>query len=311
MRETSLQCIYELAKQDNRIVFIGSDLGPNTLKNFQKEMPDRFFMEGISEQHVISMSAGLAMEGYIPFVNTIATFLTRRCFEQIVVDLCLHNLPVRLLGFGGGVVYAPLGPTHLAVEDFAILRAIPNMTILAPCDANEIKQLIPQTAQWDKPIYIRLAKGDDTIVSSANTKYSIGKAILMREPENILFISTGVMTQRALEAANILMKSGISAGVLHVHTIKPIDKEAILSLAKKVKLIITIEEHTRIGGLGSAVLETVMDEAEYLDFLPNVIRLGLPDEFVDGYGTQDFLLSKYKLDTDHIVKTAIKYSHSI
>ena len=137
MRKTSLESIYKLAKVDERVLFIGSDLGAGVLENMRQDMPDRWFMEGISEQHIIGMAAGLALEGFIPYVNTIATFLTRRCFEQIVIDLSLHSLPVRLIGNGGGVVYAPLGPTHQAIEDIAIMRVIPNMTVVAPCDADE------------------------------------------------------------------------------------------------------------------------------------------------------------------------------
>ena len=136
MRKTALDFIFELAKLNKKVLFIGSDLSPEVLRAMKEERPERFFMEGISEQHIIGMAAGLAMEGFIPYINTIATFLTRRCYEQIFLDLCLQDLPVRLIASGGGAVYAPLGPTHLAIEDIAIMRAIPNMTIVAPCDAD-------------------------------------------------------------------------------------------------------------------------------------------------------------------------------
>ncbi|HLA36765.1 MAG TPA: hypothetical protein VJ001_18025, partial [Rhodocyclaceae bacterium] len=177
MRKTSLNSVYQLAKNDPRIVFIGSDLGPGVLDEMKTEMPDRFFMEGVSEQHVIGMAAGLAMSGFIPYVNTIATFLTRRCYEQVALDLCLQDLPVRLIANGGGVVYAPLGPTHLATEDFAILRALPNMTIVAPCDAQEMKRLMMASVDWPHPLYIRLAKGGDAVVSNEAHGFEIGKAI--------------------------------------------------------------------------------------------------------------------------------------
>ena len=179
MRKIVLDQVYELAKKDKRIVYIGSDLGAGILDNFKKEMPERFFMEGVSEQALIGMSAGLAMEGKIVYFNTIATFITRRCFEQVVLDLGLHNANVRLIANGGGVVYAPLGPTHLAIDDIGILRTIPNMTILAPCDANEMKRLMPQTVNHKGPIYIRLAKGGDPIISS-DAVCTIGKAIVMK-----------------------------------------------------------------------------------------------------------------------------------
>src|SRR5213592_787712 len=145
MRKTCLDMVYELARKDERIFFIGSDLGIGTLKQFKAEMPDRFLMEGVSEANVVGVAAGLALEGKIVYVNTIATFLTRRCFEQVALDLCLHNANVRLIGNGGGVVYAPLGPTHLAIDDLAIMRAVPNMTIVAPCDADEMGRLMPLT----------------------------------------------------------------------------------------------------------------------------------------------------------------------
>ena len=147
VRKAALLGVYELARRDDRVVFIGSDITKQNLEQFEQDYPDRFFMEGIYEAHIIGMAAGLALSGKIPYINTIATFLTRRCYEQIVVDVCLHELPVRLLGSGGGVVYAPLGPTHLATEDIAIMRAIPNMTVVAPCDADEMARLHPRDAR--------------------------------------------------------------------------------------------------------------------------------------------------------------------
>jgi transketolase len=140
----------------------------------KKEMPERFFMEGVSEQHIIGMAAGLAMEGFIPYVNTIATFITRRCYEQVALDLCLQDLPVRLIANGGGVVYAPLGPTHLAVEDIAIMRALPNMAVVAPCDADEMKRFMSSTLNFPHPIYIRLAKGGDKVVSEEKFGFEMG-----------------------------------------------------------------------------------------------------------------------------------------
>src|SRR5205823_2929732 len=142
MRNTCLNMVYELAKRDPRPVFIGSDLSPGLLKEMKRDYPERWYMEGVTEANVIGMAAGMAMEGYIPYVNTIATFITRRCYEQVAVDLCLHDLPVRLIGNGGGLVYAPLGPTHLAIEDMAIMRVLPNMAVVAVCDAEEMKSLM-------------------------------------------------------------------------------------------------------------------------------------------------------------------------
>ena len=204
MRRACLDQVHALARGDPRVVFIGSDLGPGTLDAFKAEMPERFFMEGVSEQAVIGMAAGMAMEGYVPYVNTIATFLTRRCYEQIAVDLCLHNLPVRLIGNGGGLVYAPLGPTHLATEDMAIMRALPNMTVVAPADAEEMRRFMPTTLEHQGPIYIRLAKGYDPVVTNDTAPFQIGRAVPMREGSDALLVTTGITLRNALEAAESL-----------------------------------------------------------------------------------------------------------
>ena len=307
MRKTSLDCVYELARRDPRVVFIGSDLGAGTLDEFKAEMPDRFFMEGVTEQNIIGMAAGLAMEGFIPYVNTIATFITRRCFEQVAVDLCLHNLPVRLIGNGGGLVYAPLGPTHLAIEDLSIMRALPNMTVVAPVDKEEMARFVPKTLDMPGPVYIRLAKGGDPIVSRAEHGFTIGKAIAMRDPGDILLVSTGVMTNRALAAAETLYAAGgLSCGVLHMHTVKPLDEAALLDLAGRVRGIVTLEEHTLVGGLGSAVNDLLGDKM--CRNAPPVLRLGIPDRFPDKYGTQDDLLGYYGLQPDAIANSVREFA---
>ncbi|MES9906595.1 MAG: transketolase C-terminal domain-containing protein [Sedimenticola sp.] len=303
MRKSALNAIHELAREDERVVFIGSDLGAGTLEPMRREMPERFFMEGISEQHIIGMAAGLAMEGYIPYVNTIATFLTRRCFEQIAVDLCMHNLPVRLIGNGGGMVYAPLGPTHTATEDIALMRILPEMTVVAPCDADEIKRLMPQTLEWPGPLYIRLAKGGDEVVSNPQMNCTIGEAVLMRDPGEVLFISTGIMTQRALQAAGLLAEQGIAAGVLHCHTIMPLESARLHSLASRVKLMVTLEEHTLAGGFGSAILELLSDR---LQPHPPILRIGLPKRNGGGYGSQDHQLTAAGLDALTISQRVIQ-----
>jgi transketolase len=255
-------------------------------------------MEGISEQHVIGMAAGLAMEGFIPYVNTISTFLTRRCYEQIVLDLCLQDLPVRLIGNGGGAVYAPLGPTHLAVEDIAIMRVLPNMAVVSVCDSQEMKRLMKASLDWPHPLYIRLAKGGDEIISSDKEDFQIGKSILMKSPGDCLIVSTGVMTQIALKAAEELEKENILCGVLHMHTIKPLDKDKISELFPKVTKIVTVEEHFRNGGLGSSILEFCNDEMP--EQCAKIKRIGIEDKFADRYGSQNSLLEHWGISTQNI-----------
>lgn len=304
MRPACIDMVFELARRDPRVVYIGSDLSPDLTERMKAEMPGRAFMEGVSEAHVVGMAAGLAMDGYIPYVHTIATFITRRCYEQVAVDLCLHNLPVRLIGNGGGLVYAPLGPTHLAIEDMAIMRALPNMSVVAVCDADEMRRMMPQTLDLPGPLYIRLAKGFDPVVSRAEDGFAIGKAIVMRPPPAergyALLIATGVMTTRALAAADLLAGEGIPAMVLHVHTLKPLDDAAIRAHARKAGLVVTIEEHTVIGGLGSAVVDTLVEAGEAL---PPIRRLGIPDAFAPHYGGQDDLLTTYGLQPPQIAET--------
>jgi len=300
MRKTSLDMVFELARRDPRVVFIGSDLGVGTLDGMKKELPERFFMEGVAEQNVIGMAAGMAMEGFIPYVNTIATFLTRRCYEQVAIDLCLHKLPVRLIGSGGGMVYAPLGPTHLAVEDIAIMRALPNMTVVAVSDAAEMTRLMGQSLDWPGPLYIRLGKGGDRVISRPDDDFCIGRAILRRPPGAVLVVATGIATTQALEAADTLAAEGIACGVLHMHTVKPLDVAALRAQMDGVRLLVTVEEHTIVGGLGAAVLEALADG----DLAPpRIRRLGIPDAFVKDYGSQEHLLAGFGLDAAGIART--------
>jgi transketolase len=302
MRKAVLDTVLELARRDERVVYIGSDLGAGTMDGFKKEFPGRFFMEGISEANIIGMAAGMAMDGYIPYVNTIATFLTRRCFEQVAVDLCLHNLPVRLIANGGGLVYAPLGPTHIAMEDIALMRALPHMTIMAPSDAQEMRWLTAQTLELPGPAYIRLGKGGDAVVSRNAEETRLGQGILHGpEQSDIVIATTGVMRQRCLEAAETLQATGLKVSVCHFHTVKPLDAALLERATAHSRLVVTVEEHTRIGGLGSAVLETLADRTAQP--VPHILRLGLDDKFSEDYGSQEHLMQRANLHPAGLVST--------
>jgi transketolase len=307
MRKTCLDWVYKLAKQDPRVVFIGSDLSPGLLDEMKQEMPERWFMEGIAEQNVVGMAAGMAMEGFIPYANTIATFFTRRSYEQVAIDCCLHNVPVRLVSNGGGLVYAPLGPTHLAIEDIAIMRALPNMTVVACCDAEEMKRFMDASLAWQGPIYIRLAKGGDPIVSRPENGFEIGKAISMRksvESSPVVLMTTGVMTTNALKAADILQTNGLDVSVLHFHTVKPLDAAAIVEHARSARLVVTIEEGIAIGGFGSAVTDVLVDELG--PGMPHMKRIALPDSFCKNYGVQNDLFDIYGLSPKKIAATVLE-----
>ena len=305
MRGKCLDMVHRLAREDERIVFLGSDLGFGTLKKFREELPERFIMEGINEAHAIGMAAGLAFDGRIVYVNTIATFLTRRCFEQVALDLCMHKAKVRLIGNGGGLVYAPLGSTHLAIEDIAIMRALPNMGIVAVADAEEMERLMPQTVDWPGPLYIRLGKGYDPIVSDPAIPFVLGRGMEIRRGGDALLVCTGVALGPVLEAAKALAEQGVSCGILHMHTVKPFDAELFLDMAGTpaggVRAVVSVEEHTILGGLGSAVAELLAETPFARQ--PRFKRLGIPDVFPDKYGTQKDLMRRYGLDRESIVTT--------
>jgi transketolase len=290
VRKACLETIHELARRDDRVLFFGSDIGAGTLDAMRRELPGRFFMEGVSEANIVGVMSGLAMNGWIPYLNTLAVFLTRRCYEQILLDAAMHRLPVRLCGSGGGVVYAPLGPTHLAFDDLALMRAIPGMTILAPCDAEEMRRLVAQTLDWEGPVYVRFGKGGDPVVSDAALPCRIGVGVRLRGGKDALLVTTGITAQVALAAHAELARGGVAAGVLHLHTVAPLDVAGLLEAADGVRAVVTVEEHNLTGGLGSAVAE-VLAEAN-LPRAPRFRRIALADGYHPEYGSQAGLLRR-------------------
>jgi len=303
MRQACLKTVFEIAKKDKKILFIGSDLGPNVLKEFKTKFPKRFFIEGVAEQSVIGMASGLALSGFKPYVNTISTFITRRCFEQVVVDVCLHNLPVTLIGNGGGLVYAPLGPTHQAIEDISIMRTLPNMTVISPCDANEMTEIVKQSRNFKSPIYIRIARGGEKIITNKK-KIKIGKSVILKKIKKINILTTGIMAQKAIEVANKLRTKKIDVGVIHFSTVKPLDKKTLNKILKNSENCFTLEENVIAGGFGSAVLEY----ASLVNFkTPKIKIFGIKDKFIDKYGNQEELLNYSRLDVKSIMNNILKF----
>lgn len=300
MRRKCLEMIHALARRDERVWFVGSDLGVGTMSAFREEFPERFVMEGICEQHTVGLAAGLALEGKMPFVNTIATFIVRRALEQVAMDACLHDLPVRFIGNGGGLVYAPLGSTHLAVEDIALLRTLPNMTIVCPADAEEMERFMPATLDWPHPIYIRLAKGYDPVVTDPGHAFTIGKGYCYGQGLDCLLATTGIGLGCCKDAAELLHVDGIAATILYLPTVKPLDVDALCSAARGKLAVVTVEEHSIIGGLGSAVAETLMEAG--LGRMP-FRRIGIPDVYPDHYGTQSQIMHRYGIQPEAIAKT--------
>ncbi|MDC3146805.1 transketolase [Alphaproteobacteria bacterium] len=304
MRKESLKTVYNLAKKNKKILFIGSDLGFNVLDDMKKNLPKQFHMEGVSEQHIIGMSAGLAMDGFIPFVNTIATFLTRRCYEQIVIDLCLHNLPVRLLGNGAGGVYAPLGPTHLAIEDLSLMRNIPNMAVFSPSGPVEVRNIIKFLENYQSPAYIRIGKGGETDLYKNSDIFKVGKPIVLKKSNDFMIYSCGIMSHIALEVVNEL-KDNFNIGVMHFHTIKPLDEQYILRKSLKPKIIFTLEENILSGGFGSRILELFNNHDPSL--CAKIRRFGIEDSFESVYGNQNNLLEFWGISKNKVKSRILEY----
>ena len=283
MRQKALSTVYELAKQDPRIVFIGSDLGAGTLKEMKEKLPKQFFMEGISEQHVVGFAAGLAQEGFIPYINTIGTFLTRRSFEQVSIDIGLHNLPVRLLASGGGMVYAPLGPTHTAIEDFSLMLSVPNMKVFAPADAYEMENLLHSVVNDPNPHYIRFGKGGEDIVTDKFLEFEMKPKVFGDNDSKVIVFTTGIMLQHCLAAREILSQTAITVTVIHCSYLNNLSLENISPIMKLASLVLCVEEHVPRGGLFTQLIH------EYVKFqIPtsNLHQVSLQGSFSHNYGSQ-------------------------
>lgn len=282
MRQTALKTVHQLAKEDDRVVFVGSDLGSGTLKEMKEEFPNRFFMEGISEQHIVGFAAGLAKEGFIPYLNTIATFFSRRAYEQIAIDVALHNLPVRILASGGGMVYAPLGPTHTAIEDVSLMLSIPNLKVFSPADANEMRNLLRFSVQDNAPWYVRFGKGGESLVTPENQNEPWLPKIFETGKSRNIVITTGVTLQIALQASQENPKLEIT--VVHVPYLNELNVDLWKHLAINSESIIVVEEHIPRGGLFTQLLhdfQTKKIEVGKLD------QISLTNKFSHNYGSQE------------------------
>jgi transketolase len=283
MRQEALLTVYKLAKKDPRIVFIGSDLGAGTLKEMQADIPGQFFMEGISEQHIVGFAAGLAQEGFIPYINTIGTFLTRRAFEQVSIDIGLHRLPARLLSSGGGMVYAPLGPTHTAVEDLGLMLSVPNMKVFAPADALEMENLLITLVEDKDPHYVRFGKGGETLVTQEFSTFELKPKIFGNESAEVVIFTTGVLLQHCLEVRSELQAQGYSTTVIHFPYLNHLSIDSLDSYFGSARVRLCVEEHVPRGGLFTQILhELVLARRS----LTNLYQVALPASFSHNYGSQ-------------------------
>jgi transketolase len=256
MRTAFIQTLSELAGHDRRIWLLCGDLGYSVLEEFADRFTDRFVNAGIAEQNMTGVAAGLALSGKIVFTYSIANFPTIRCLEQIRNDVCYHGLDVKIVAVGGGTVYGSAGYSHHAVEDLAIMRVMPGMAVVAPGDPVETRLATRAIVDWKGPCYLRLGKSNDAVVHQLEPPFEIGRAIELRSGEDITLISIGGTLQLTLVAADVLLKEGISAQVLSMHTLSPIDEHSVLEAALRTRKIVTVEEHGA-GGLASVVGEVV------------------------------------------------------
>jgi transketolase len=300
-REAFAATLTEVAREEPRIVVVANDsIGSSKLGGFRAEFPGRVINVGIAEQAMVGVAAGLANGGKIPFVCGASCFLTARALEQIKVDLAYSMANVTLCGMSSGMAYGELGPTHHSLEDLAWMRAIANMTVIVPADSVETALAVRASAAFVGPIFLRLSRLPVPVVHGPDYRFAIGRAALLRQGDDICLVATGIMVTRALEAAVLLAARGVSARVLNMSTIRPIDREALIDAARQTGGIVTVEEHTTYGGLGSAVAEVLVTT------VPAPMRiLGVPGVFAPT-GSVEWLLSHFGLTPTGIRDAALE-----
>lgn len=295
-REAYGNALVKLGQVNDKVVVLDADLSKSTKTNdFSKNFPERFFNMGIAEQNLIGAACGFAASGKIPFASSFAMFATGRAFEVIRNSVCYPKLNVKVCATHAGITVGEDGATHQSVEDISIMRSIPNMTVLVPADAVEAEQMIFEAAKVYGPMYVRLGRSAVPTLFDEGYKFKIGKGVLLRDGNDATIIACGIMVNEAIVASEALKSEGINVRVINMSTIKPIDKELIISAAKETKAIITAEEHSIIGGLGSAVSEVVSEECPVI-----VKKVGMKDTFGES-GTPNELLQKYGLTSQEIV----------
>ncbi len=298
MRDAFIAELHRIAGENDDVVLLSGDIGFKVFDDFVASYPGRYINMGIAEANMMGVAAGLALSGKRPVVYTIIPFLTMRAYEQIRVDVAMHSLPVTIVGVGGGLAYDILGPTHHAIEDVAILRALPGMTILVPADPSEARAATRVAYDANGPVYIRLGKNGEPPLSEGESTFRLGKATVLRPGNGVSIVGSGPILGNALEAARILELQGIDCRVVNLHTVKPLDREAIIAAARETAAIVVVEEHNVIGGTGSAVAEILAETGIGMPFR----SLGIPDVFTFEVGSRDYLLKMHGLTAQDIAE---------
>ena len=300
MRDAYFRALTELGARDDRVWALTGDLGIGLFDRFQEAAPGRYLNVGIAEQNLVGVAAGLAYAGKLPFAYSIAPFVTSRPHDQIRVDVALPKANVKLVGVGGGVAYGTLGPTHHAIEDIALMRALPGLTVLTPGDPNDAYLATLAAAQIDGPVYLRLGKNGEPSVLPEGTGLDVGCAVELRCGRDVAILSAGTILPEANAAADRLAARGIDATLVHFGTVKPLDVAAVLVAAARCPFVVTAEEHTVMGGFGSAVAEALAEHGSST----RLHRVGLRDEFAHAVGSRAHLVRHYGLDADAIASAA-------
>ena len=304
MRDAFTAALQSLAAKDKNIFLITGDLGFGVLKPYWETYPDQFFNAGISEQAMTGMAAGMALSGKTVFTYSIGNFPTLRCLEQIRNDCAYHHANVKIVCVGGGFVYGSLGMSHHATEDMAILRALPDVTVFTPGDPEEVKAIMPVLAYHPGTCYLRLGRGGEpTLHTRPIENYRLGQALCLKEGCDAALFSAGGILSQTVAAAKMLEEQGVSVSVYSFPTIKPLDEELVTRLACELPLLVTVEEHTALGGLGGAVAETV---ANMTGSRARVLRIGMPDAYSTVVGSQQYLREQYGLDAASIAQKTIQ-----
>ncbi len=298
MKNIFVKKFTKLAKTNKNIFLLTGDLGFKLFDDFKKKFPKRFFNIGVAEANIISIAAGLSLSGKNVYCYSIAPFLIMRAFEQVRVDICFQNLNIKLLGSGGGLNYGLEGMTHHTIEDFAIMKALPNMTVIAPGDIKEVEAIAKESVKYQGPIYIRLPKQSNKSVYKNNPKIKIGKGEIVELGKNICLIATGSMLNHANIVSEKLKKVKIKPTLISIHTIKPLDENLIKKISKTYKYIFVIEEHSLIGGLGTSIAEILLENK----FKGIFKKIALPDKYSCYIGHLPYLYDKYGLSSEKIYK---------
>lgn len=301
MRQAFIETLHALAKDDKKIILMNGDLGFSVLEDFMNSYPDRSYNMGVAEANMIGAAAGFSFEGYTVFVYSIIPFVTMRVFEQVRNDVGMQKANVKIVGVGSGFTYGQLGPTHHAVEDIALMRSIPNMAVVCPGDPAETREATKALAKMNGPAYLRIGKKGEPAVHKALAAFSLKRSILVQDGKDCVLLATGNMLYVALETARLLGKRGVEAAVVSVPVLKPLDQPGLVSICGKTGAVFTLEEHTIMGGLGSAVAELLLEQNVPIK---QFYRFGVPDAFTYFAGSQEYIRRHYGL-------TPVQLAHRI